>query len=61
MSIIHIEKQEDIELSVPTEWRTALKNLAEFFVLNDPLIQEERVSVDQDRRRDCQNKSRKFE
>ena len=47
MSIIHIEKQEDIELSVPTEWRTALKNLAEFFVFNDPLIQEERVSVDQ--------------
>ena len=46
MSIIHIEKQEDIELSVPTEWRTAPKNLAEFFVFNDPLIQEERVSVD---------------
>ena len=45
MSITAITKQEDIELSVPTEWREALKVLADFFAFSEPLFQGAKISV----------------
>jgi len=42
---ISITKQEDIELSVPSEWREVLKGLGDFFAINEPLLQGTKISV----------------
>ena len=45
MSMTHITKQAGIELSVPNEWRKALKNLADFFTFQEILLQRTSISV----------------